>query len=70
MDYNEEWKGVKVLILIVLLNLYSSEHRRIFRREFDSIDASTTNKRHEVNAARRLLRRLLTSIDHQGDLRL
>lgn len=54
MDYNDEWK----------------EHRRIFRREFDSIDASTTNKRHEVNAARRLLRRLLTSTDHQSDLRL
>lgn len=57
-------------MLIFLLNPHPSEHRRIFRREFDSIDASTTNKSHEVNAARRLLRRLLTSTDHLGDLRM
>ncbi|KAJ7230296.1 cytochrome P450 [Mycena pura] len=46
------------------------EHRRLFRREFDTVDASVVNKAHELQAARRLLRRLLTSVDHEGELRL
>ncbi|KAJ7212999.1 cytochrome P450 [Mycena pura] len=46
------------------------EHRRLFHREFDTVDASVVNKAHEVQAARRLLRRLLTSVDHEGELRL
>jgi hypothetical protein len=46
------------------------EHRRLFHREFDTFDASVVNKAHEVQAARRLLRRLLTSADHEGELRL
>ncbi|KAK7059624.1 cytochrome P450 [Favolaschia claudopus] len=46
------------------------EHRRLFRREFDTGDASAVNKAHEVQAARRLLHRLLTSVDHESELRL
>ncbi|KAJ7155325.1 cytochrome P450 [Mycena filopes] len=46
------------------------EHRRLFRREFDIVEASITNKTHEVAAARRLIRRLLESTDHEGELRL
>ncbi|KAF8219463.1 cytochrome P450 [Tricholoma matsutake] len=46
------------------------EHRRIFRREFDTVEASAFNKAHELQASRRLLRRLLTSSDHEGELRL
>ncbi|KAJ7075371.1 cytochrome P450 [Mycena belliarum] len=46
------------------------EYRRLFRREFDTVDASAVNKAHETQAARRLLRRLLTSTDHEGELRL
>ncbi|PPR07338.1 hypothetical protein CVT26_013654 [Gymnopilus dilepis] len=46
------------------------DHRRLFRREFDTPEASAVNRSHEVHAARRLLHRLLSTKDHEGDLRL
>ncbi|THV05807.1 cytochrome P450 [Dendrothele bispora CBS 962.96] len=54
MDNTYEWK----------------EHRRLFRREFDTADQSATNKSHEVKAARRLLPRLLACKEHDEELRL
>ncbi|KDR81038.1 hypothetical protein GALMADRAFT_241660 [Galerina marginata CBS 339.88] len=46
------------------------EHRRLFRQEFDTPAASIVNKGHEIQATRRLLRRLLTTQDYEGDVRL
>ncbi|KAJ7046191.1 cytochrome P450 [Mycena alexandri] len=46
------------------------EHRRLFRREFETAESSVVNKTHEVVAARKLLRRLLRSADHEGEIRL
>jgi hypothetical protein len=48
----------------------TAEHRRLFRREFDTVNTSPDNRNHEVQAARRLLIRLLTTNDYHGDLRL
>lgn len=45
-------------------------HRHIFRREFDTRESTAANRIHEVQAARRLLRRLLNSKDYEGELRL
>ncbi|KAJ7627783.1 hypothetical protein DFH06DRAFT_727253 [Mycena polygramma] len=46
------------------------DHRRLFRREFDTADATVFNRAHQVQATRRLLHRLLTSTDYEGELRL
>ncbi|KAJ7649001.1 cytochrome P450 [Mycena polygramma] len=46
------------------------DHRRLFRREFDTADATVFNRAHELQATRRLLHRLLTSTDYEGELRL
>lgn len=53
MNYDDRWK----------------EHRRIFRREFETSSAAA-NRAHELHAARRLLQRLLTSPNHAKELRL
>ncbi|KAK0204523.1 cytochrome P450 [Desarmillaria ectypa] len=53
MNYDDRWK----------------EHRKIFRREFET-NSLATNRAHELHAARRLLQRLLTSSDHAKELRL
>ncbi|KAJ7075369.1 cytochrome P450 [Mycena belliarum] len=45
-------------------------HRHLFRREFDNPEASVVNKKHALEASRRLINRLLTSKDHEGELRL
>lgn len=45
-------------------------HRHLFRREFDGSAATVVNRSHALQASRRLLRRLLTSTDHEGELRL
>ncbi|KAK7046845.1 cytochrome P450 [Favolaschia claudopus] len=45
-------------------------HRHLFKREFDSPEASVVNKKHALQASRRLINRLLTSEDHEGELRL
>ncbi|KAJ7124060.1 cytochrome P450 [Mycena crocata] len=45
-------------------------HRHLFKREFDNPEASVVNKKHALQASRRLINRLLTSKDHEGELRL
>lgn len=61
-----------VLELIELENHLTTTtvHRHLFRREFDSGDSTIVNRRHALEASRRLLGRLLTSTDHEGELRL
>ncbi|KAJ7155326.1 cytochrome P450 [Mycena filopes] len=45
-------------------------HRHLFKREFDNPQASVVNKKHALEASRRLINRLLTSKDYEGELRL
>ncbi|KAJ6532992.1 cytochrome P450 [Mycena capillaripes] len=63
---------MKTTWLIVFMNNNDrwKIHRHLFKREFDSPEASVVNKKHAVQASRRLINRLLTSKDHEGELRL
>ena len=45
------------------------EHHRLFRREFDTPEAMTFHRIHELQAARRLLCRLLNTSDHEEEFR-
>ncbi|KAJ3512864.1 hypothetical protein NLJ89_g3271 [Agrocybe chaxingu] len=71
MNKDNKWKGrVNHPPQASVCSFFGLEHRQLFRREFDNLAGSTANKNHEVQAARRLLQRLLTSSDHEGELRL
>lgn len=58
-----------ILVQANMLTFSFLEHRRIFRREFETSSAAA-NRAHELHAARRLLQRLLTSPNHAKELRL
>jgi len=71
MNNSEKWKGrVHYLPQVSSYSTVGLDHRQLFRREFDNLAESAANKNHEVQAARRLLQRLLTASDHEGELRL
>ncbi|KAJ3512866.1 hypothetical protein NLJ89_g3273 [Agrocybe chaxingu] len=65
-------RSIKTTWLIVFMNTDErwKLHRHLFRREFDSIETTPVNRSHALRASRRLLRRLLTTSDHEGELRL
>ena len=46
------------------------EHHRLFRQEFNTAEAMAFHRIYELQAARRLLRRLLNTSDHEEELRL